>query len=65
MKRCLNIALGNFEIKGKIATVNPVVMDDGSIILIILSHIQVGWHMNVCELFALRLNVEIASDGDW
>lgn len=65
MKRCLNLALGNFEIQGKIATVDPVVMDDGSIILIILSHIQVGWHMNVCELFALRLDVEIASDGDW
>lgn len=65
MKRCLNLALRNFEIQGKIATVDPVVMDDGSIILIILSHIQVGWHMNVCELFALRLDVEIASDGDW
>lgn len=64
MKRCLNLALRNFEIQGKIATVDPVVMDDGSIILIILSHIQVGWHMNVCELFALRLDVEIASDGD-
>lgn len=46
------------EIKGdNIEEVKPVVMDDGTIVLVLSVYLRTGWHNRVLKIVAVRLDV--------
>ncbi len=43
--------------KGDIQLISPVVMEDGSIVLVLSVHLKIGWHTQVSNVIAIQLYV--------
>ena len=43
--------------KGEIQLISPVVMEDGSIVLVLSVHLKIGWHTQVSNVIAIQLYV--------